>query len=654
MRRVIGLGAQLEHKPEIDGLRAIAVAAVVAYHAFPAAVPGGFVGVDIFFVISGYLITSLLVRERADTGRVDFFAFYARRMRRLLPALVAMLVGVMLLLVVLMGRHERLASDAASSSLWSLLFAANLHFQATVGGYFDAAADTRPMLHLWSLAVEEQYYLIYPWLLVALLARVSAAPGRWLAGLASASFVLSEYWANVEPGMGFYQMPSRFWELAAGGLVALSPTVPAGRRSLPGLLPAGLALVLLACACTGRWGAFPGKAALPVVAGTAMVLLAIHRGAVAGPGASLLRSRPLVALGLVSYSLYLWHWPLLVMAQQARIEPAGPGLRVAACALALLLAILSWRFVETPVRRWRIRNPVRWLGAGVLATMVAGGAIIGLSRLDRVPAEARRISAFTRNDMPAINDACRFDQARTVDVPLPDHCNSRPAQVPTFALWGDSHAMAWQPFAWRLAEAADASAAALTLNSCAPAKGRVDPGQSANCERFNRQAMEWLARQPLDTIMIAQRWPRALSADASVPAHLASRLDALAFALEELRHVRRVIVIGPLPTARRAAPDCIALGWERECGIPRALHGQRAAPAWRRLEALALRYPNVVLLDPADYFCDTADCPPTRDGVGLYWDDNHVTASAARGFAAAYLADPRRYTRLAREGMDAP
>ena len=118
--------------------------------------------------------------------------------------------------------------------------------------------------------------------------------------------------------------------------------------------------------------------------------------------------------------------------------------------------------------------------------------------------------------------------------------------------------------------------------------------------------------------------------------------------------MRRVIVIGHLPTARRVAPDCIALGWERECGIPRALHGQRAAPAWRRLEALALRYPNVVLLDPADYFCDTADCPPTRDGVGLYWDDNHVTASAARGFAAAYLADPRRYTRLAREGMDAP
>ena len=300
IRKVRRQGSTLEHKPEIDGLRAIAVGAVVAYHAFPSVLPAGFVGVDVFFVISGYLITALLVQERARTGRIDYAAFYARRARRLLPALVAMLLGVMVLLVASMGRHESLVADAATTSLWSLAFAANFHFQSGVGGYFDAAAEARPMLHLWSLAVEEQFYLVYPWLLTGLLAWFPGAPARRLGLLVVASFLLSEYWTNIEPGLAFYQMPSRFWELAAGGLVALSPST--GRVAWPhrAALVLGISLVVLACIFTGGWGFFPGKAAVPVVLGTSMALLAIHRGQVSGWVGAFLRSRPMSALGPVS------------------------------------------------------------------------------------------------------------------------------------------------------------------------------------------------------------------------------------------------------------------------------------------------------------------------------------------------------------------
>lgn len=628
------------------------MSAVVCYHAFPSALPGGFVGVDIFFVISGYLITTLLLREHAGTGRIDFAAFYARRARRLLPALLAMLVGTMALMVAFMGRHELLIDDAATSSLWSLAFAVNLHFQSSVGGYFDAAAHTRPLLHLWSLSVEEQFYLIFPWLLAVLLARGPATRARWLALATLASFLLSEYWANVEPGAGFYQMPSRFWELGAGSLVAFAPSNES--RRVRGLLAAGLLLCLLSCLQAHRWGGFPGKAALPVILGASLMLLAVHRGGVTGYAGSMLRSRGFVMLGLVSYPLYLWHWPLLVMANQAGMQPAGTGIRLATCAVALLLAIVSWRFIETPARRLRIHQPWRWLGSWLIVACVAGTLLIGLSKVKRVPADVQRMSAAARADMPVMNEACRFPDDREVRALLPAACNSRPSQTPTIVLWGDSHASAWQPFAWRLAAASNASAMALTLNSCPPGPVVAAAGRGANCEQFNRLAMQWLERHPVDTLVVAQRWPRPASEAVAVPASLALRVDALEQALRGLRHVQRIIVMGPLPTTSRHAPDCIALGWDVACSSETVLHRARVAPVWTRLEAMASRFPNVVLVDPTDYFCDDARCPPALHGFGLYRDDNHITASASRDFADAYLADSARYTRRPRAGARNP
>nr|WP_290593210.1 acyltransferase family protein [Arenimonas sp. SCN 70-307] len=623
-------------------MRAIAVAAVVIYHAAPGAMPGGFVGVDVFFVLSGYLITALLVREWAANGRIDFTAFYARRARRLLPALVAMLLGVMLLLAGPMGRHESLVDEAATSSLHALAFLANFHFQASTGGYFDAGAEMRPMLHLWSLAVEEQFYLVYPLLLVALLRFAPGAPARRLAMLALGSLLLAEYWVNIQPERAFYQMPARFWELAAGGLVALSPAAAHAGRLSRVALPAGLALVLLACLQTGAWGPFPGKSAMPVVAGTSLALLAIHRGAVSGWVASLLRSGPMVGLGLVSYSLYLWHWPLLVIAEAAWPEPAGIGLRLLACLAALVLAWASWRFVERPFRRPGIA-PARALGAGLAACVLAAVAVAALARIDRLPAEVREISDAARQDLPSILGQCHFDTRDEVRALKPEACHSRPGVPPTYALWGDSHALAWQPYAWWLAEAGDASAAPLTLNSCPPGPG--DAGSGDDCVRFNGLALDWLAMRPLDILVIAQRWPIGYSEVGAAPPQLGERVAALSQVLEQLGHVRRILVMGPLPDLSQPAPDCIALGWEDSCSRTAPAHRQRVARAWRELDELARRHPNVELVDPTDYFCDERRCPPARHGFALFWDSNHISASASLGFAEAYAADPARYTR---------
>lgn len=284
----------------------------------------------------------------------------------------------------------------------------------------------------------------------------------------------------------------------------------------------------------------------------------------------------------------------------------------------------------------------RALGMGLAAGVIAAVAILALSAADRVPAEARRLADAARSDFPAILGDCHFDARDDVRGLKPASCNSRPAVAPSYAVWGDSHALAWQPFVWHLAEMAGASAAPLTFNSCPPAQGRAESTDS--CERFNHLAIGWLERSAVDTLVVAQRWPIGYSGTGT-PQQLADRVAGLSSALDRLGHLRRILVIGPLPTLRQSAPDCIALGWEATCSSPAPAHRRRVERAWRELEVLASRHPNVELVDPTGYFCDDQLCPPVRHGFGLYWDSNHITASASRGFAEAYLSDPARYTR---------
>ena len=635
------------HRREIDGLRAVAVAAVVIYHAVPGLLPGGFVGVDVFFVISGYLITGLLAAEWARSGRIDLVAFYARRARRLLPALLVLVLGVMGLLALLLGRHPSLLQDTGQSALASLLFLANFHFQDHLVGYFAPDAHAMPLLHLWSLAVEEQFYIVYPLLLMVLLRFVPGGVGRRIAVLALLSLLLAQFWLRYQPNLAFHQMPARFWELAAGALVALSVAPAAPRQWDRWLLPAGMLLVIAASVGTGWLGDFPGIAALPAVAGSALVLAGVHRGAAGGATAALLRSAPLVGLGWVSYSLYLWHWPLLVIDAQLRIDPPSAAWRLLLCLLALVLACLSWRFVEQPFRRGALRRPWRVLAAGAGATALAMVLVAGLARVDRVPAPARELADAIVRDVPAHLSQCHHDPDVAVGELMPSACRSMPDREPTLVIWGDSHAMAWQPFAWRLADATALPAGAITMNACPPAADAGDGAADlpAHCADMNRRAMAWLSGHRVDTLVLAMRWPLAGAAGGPVPPALGSRIVGLESAVSGLGHVRRILVIGPIPLLRRSAPDCVAMGWEQACGALRSDFDASAALAWRELLALQRRHPNVELVDPADYLCGPVRCLAIRDGHGLYWDRNHVTASAARGFAGRYLADPARYTR---------
>ncbi len=355
--------------PQVEGLRAVGILLVVLFHVGLPGFTGGFVGVDVLFVVSGYIITRLLLAGREATGGVNFVDFYARRARRLVPAGLAMILATALLSRALPvgARHE----DLGPASVAAVAYLSNLHFIAASFDYFDAQVARNPMLHTWSLGVEAQFYLIWP-LLIAYGPRRRWAMALVLGVVTAASLAASVILTPGNPQQAFFGLPTRVWELGAGGLLAL---VPAGgaRRAGGAIALAGLAMLLLSALLIGPQTPFPGWVAIAPVAGAAAVIFGASEG---GWAQRLLGWAPLQAVGRVSYGWYLWHWPLLILST-AMWPAGGLALRVAAVVVAFGLAVLSYRFLETPIRRARalVARPGLTLAlAGVAAAATAGGA----------------------------------------------------------------------------------------------------------------------------------------------------------------------------------------------------------------------------------------------------------------------------------------
>jgi peptidoglycan/LPS O-acetylase OafA/YrhL len=353
--------ARLSYRPDIDGLRALAIVSVVAYHVGLPGVPGGFVGVDVFFVISGCLITGLLLDEIRTTGTIDLLGFYARRARRLLPAFCLVLAVTSILAVLILLPINKEMSRFATSAIRAALYVSNFYFARGGGDYFAAPADMLPLLHTWSLAVEEQFYIVWPCALV-LLAYVARAR-KWqrprlvlavLAVICATSFAAGWWWSNGEGKAvrhAFYLIFSRAWELAIGAFLALALPYAAIRSRFlgEGLCALGLTAVIVAVVTFDSTIPYPGVAALVPTLGTAAVIA----GGTLAPGcwsARLLGSPPAVAIGLVSYSWYLWHWPLLALARGDALGERDLGRDIAIGVLTLGLAWLTYRFIEKPIR----------------------------------------------------------------------------------------------------------------------------------------------------------------------------------------------------------------------------------------------------------------------------------------------------------------
>ena len=435
----------LKYRRDIDGLRAVAVLPVVIFHA-GLGLGGGFIGVDVFFVISGFLITSILLRE-IDENRFSILGFYERRARRILPALFAMM-GVVALAAIAFFIPEDL--DAFGKSLAAAsLFLSNVWFFSELG-YFTEAAELKPLLHTWSLGIEEQYYLVFPVLLWVLFRALRASRiFSVLALLTAVSFAMSVWAASRAPDAAFYLPQYRMWELFLGSLLAMASAwgwlkLLAPRLGLQTFLSvAGLLAILVPVLVYGPETRFPGVAALLPCLGA--LLLIATGGQVITPVSRLLSTRPLVFIGRISYSVYLWHWPILSL--RFYVTGRAPTLIEGAICVGLSIALgsLSWRFIEAPFRdrhRFGLTQILSGAVAGLAVAVVVGGFIAKTDGLPgRMPAD---FLALTSEEETEDGPGCHFvtpDRGRRGDVCILGDTGA----APWFVLVGDSHAGVLSP-----------------------------------------------------------------------------------------------------------------------------------------------------------------------------------------------------------------
>ncbi len=644
-------GRTAAYRPDIDGLRAIAITSVVLFHASSRLVPSGFVGVDIFFVISGFLIGGIVDRD-TRAGRFGFMAFYARRARRILPALMALLLAVCAAGCVLFSARE--LWELGVEAFGALFGVANLKFWLK-NWYFDDSAPTLPLLMTWSLGVEEQFYVVFPALMLAIARLAQRARFAVVAGLTLASFAISAVLTPHDALAAFYLLPARAWELGAGVLLAMA----AARRTAPapGWLTqaaglAGLALTAASLFAFDRSTVFPGVAALLPVAGAVLLLHA--EGSLVNR--RLLASPPFVGVGLVSYSWYLWHWPLMSLAHDVCDTAPPATLLFGAAAAALVIATASWRWIERPFRRSGL-SPARTVRRYALA--VAGFALLPLALIatrglpGRLPGPVQVASL--------LRDQGSGDCQLTFGVSaLPEGSACMPSAGPAriIALLGDSHANA---LGVGLADYAAQHGHRLwqvEKSACMPLAGVATayegrPGHLAECAAFLHAAIGRIASEPaIDTVVIAGAWPAdddPRMADAQDGARLAARA-AVRAGLPPLvdrfqQAGKHVVVMGDVPHFGQFNPMRHALteGMPARRRLGRLLDPRRHDGDRLPLDRLDPRFDDVrayvrqlasdrqaAYLDIADQLCDGRGCQFQADGVPLFVDDTHLSSAGSR------------------------
>ncbi len=664
-----------KYRPDIDGLRAIAIISVVAYHAGFPGVPGGFVGVDVFFVISGYLITALLFDEAMVSRRLALGAFYARRVRRLMPAGVAMVLGTLLLGALFLPPASDEQRSLAKSAQAVAYFGSNFYFFKKTGGYFDDPSFSIPLLHTWSLAVEEQYYLVWP-LLMVLVFRFSHA-GRerevmrrrvlWtLGGLFVVSLAASAWLTPNHQNFAFYLLPARVWEFAIGGMVGLAG---AGffarlRAGADAVAVAGLAMILYGVTMFNHGTSFPGWIAIVPVFGTA-ALIAGMTASETGWVRRVLSSRPFVVIGLLSYSWYLWHWPLLSVYRIHNLGEQDVLANAGLVTLALFLAWLTYLWIEHPIREHRPGPFARvkstlYVGGGIsLATVLGAACLLGWNTHQK-SSDLFQTVAAARTDVPPYQTACSIAHSRDLrELPGKECVHGPDKEHPRVLLWGDSHADHLMSMV--MAGFPEVGVYQLTMAGCVPAIGYEAgvPAPPRHCADFNRLVMEKitaLKKQGLEAVVISARWPSylwhpsislseqvpgAVQADAARMARARSEMKASFDAtLSQLARIGvRVLVLEPTPELVYAAPQCVSLGGGSRCNVPRAMNESLLGEANKALQEVVSRHENARLAHLMDFFCDTKTCYALRDGKILYLDDDHVTASTGREIARYLAAD---------------
>jgi peptidoglycan/LPS O-acetylase OafA/YrhL len=633
------------YRPDVDGLRAIAVLAVIGFHVFPTKVTGGFVGVDIFFVISGFLITGILLSDLARNS-FSFAGFYARRVRRIFPALAVMLVACVVAgwLVLFPNDYQQLGKHIAAGAA----FVANL-VALHEAGYFDTSGAFKPLLHLWSLGVEEQFYLIWPPLLLM--------SWRWRNGpLVCASIVLVlSLFANlalspIDQPTAFYLPITRFWELMAGALVAIAQSrnlslgkeVWAGTRE--GLVACGMALILGSTLLLDEHRSFPGWWALFPTLGAALLILEGQSSVISK---RVLGHPILVHIGLISYPLYLWHWPILVFVRTLHYEEPSRIERVLCIVAAFVLAELTFRYIEKPIR-YGSRSLAKT--AGVLLSVGLAGCLglavfVGAGMPDRFPAEIQRWTKDFQQEVARFEQAPCFLEPSQAPSKFASTCDgAAPTGTTRVLLWGDSHAAHLAP-GLRQIENGAFDLAQFTASGCPPVFGFVTR-RIPNCTAINEFVAGKIRELKPDLIIMAGRWDIYDGSDG------VGRVDAAAVlaTVGRLRELgaNNIVAIGQFPVWRVPPQRILARAFRMSAAgvhVGDSIKRQRDAsllslPSFARDDEIkqAFEQANVTFVSPKSTFCDASGCllmVPGTQAEPESWDaDGHLTQAGSIYFVA--------------------
>ena len=639
------------YRPEIDGLRCIAIGTVVIYHADIDAwgqrlFPGGFLGVDVFFVISGYLITSIVLNE-VTYGTWSLLRFYERRARRILPALFAMMAVAIPFAWWLMSPAQM--ENFGSSALATVLFGSNFFLWFDTG-YFSEAIDLKPLAHTWSLAVEEQFYLVLP-LLVWGLARL--ANGRYLVaallGLAVASLAWAQWLVTVDPTANFYLLPSRGWELLAGSMLAWAETRrerPAGGAMARGGSLAGLGLVLASTLFVDGAMPHPGLVTVPVILGTSML---IWFGGAGGSATWLLTRGPVVGIGLISYSLYLWHQPVFSFARLYSINALTAGQSMMLVGISVGLAILSWRYVEQPFRtKGRVGKVALWSASAVASVLVVAWSLSAMRAggwPERMPPEYRHLAFVERGYWNDAGEDC-----------LRHNCTVGDNVLPTIALVGDSHAA-------MLAKSFDRLLAGTGRAATVLADGDV---YVSSYPDFYPQPPERLTAhkdvifsEQIKTVVLASRAVLRVSNTAfdngeggvedlgpefrgRTPVERDEFKSRIAAGVAELLAAgKRVVLVYPVPEVGWDVPTTLAKVYARGGDLittSEERYRERSSEIAELFDAIG-DHERLLRVRPEDLFCDEGRCSVADDNSILYLDDDHLSVAGANRVVSSVLAE---------------
>lgn len=657
-------------RPDVEGLRAVAVLLVVLFHAGIPRLGGGFVGVDVFYVISGFVITGVLLRERAADNRISILSFYARRCRRIIPAASLVIVVTVVASYAVLGAVG--GGRAAEDGKWAAIFLANFHFASVGTNYLTARQAPSPLQNFWSLSVEEQFYLVYPTLFI-LVARVHwrlSFRARLAIALTvggAASFALSGIQTSTN-GAGAYFSPfTRAWELALGGLVALgTPWLQRLNSWLAASMTwAGLSAIVVVAFWFGANTPYPGWLVSVPVVGAALVI----GGGTVHPrfGAEIvLGMAPSRLLGRLSYSLYLWHWPILILAAESSGRSRLPLPQTAGWLLvALLAAVVTYTLVENPIRHARFVRRYRWasvgLGVGLIAVtlsiateqlsvnahsdLVSGAAPTrptskptgdingGATQVERLVASALSIRSVPPNLGPAswggppASSPC---WPTTGQTSIPSCIFGDLNGNHTMVIYGDSHAAMWFPALnaiaiqthWRLLFLGHGQCPADMVPIENPPGWGTPGGEYQACDQWRRFAIKRINRVKPNLVIVTQEFvvgPRGIP---STPTQWQSGLEAVFKAIAPSHAA--IAVLGNIPDLPESGPECLSqhLSDVQACS---ARLPDPPAP-YRSAEQAAARAASVPYINVLPWFCDHNICPAIIGSYDVYYDNEHVAA----------------------------